>query len=123
MNSLLRLAIVSTVALVVVGLIGCGAGGTSSSSGEGSPPPQQTALVTGSWSGTLTSNSNNGTSQVFANVQSQGAGLYFSTMQQTTLCDVNFAACMATMPQNMSTVSCSVLPCHFFVAVHYPTTI
>jgi hypothetical protein len=108
MNSLLRiLDIVSTVALVAVGLIGCGttsSGGTSSSSGGA----QQTALVTGSWSGTLT---NNGTSQqLFANVQSQGAGSYFSTMQQTTLCDVNLAACMALMPQNMSTIDCEEVP-------------
>jgi hypothetical protein len=96
MNTLLKTVATSfTFALVAFGFAGCG--GANTSSGGGSQP-QQAALVTGSWSGTLVSSSNNGTNRLFANIQSQGAGSYFSTMQQTNVCNLGLADCMSAIP-------------------------
>jgi hypothetical protein len=48
---------------------------------------------------------------LFANVQSQGSGSYFSTMQQTNVCDSGLA-CMGQMPQNMPNIPCEEVPAY-----------
>jgi len=95
MNILLKtLATSFAFALVVFGFAGCGSANTSS--GGGGSQPQQAALVTGSWSGKGVSSQTGPLSVgIFvANIQSQGAGSYFSTPLQTMVCG-STATCMS----------------------------
>lgn len=80
----------------IIALIGMSCAGCGLHSTGGGSQPQQTALVTGSWSGKAVSNQNpgNGTSLIFANIQSQSAGSYFSTPRQTMVCVFGDASCM-----------------------------
>ena len=82
------MSIMPAVILTALSFAGCGG-----LNGGGSQP-QQAALVTGSWSGKAVSNQNNGTSLIFANIQSQGAASYFSTPQRTMVCNFGNASCM-----------------------------
>ena len=87
------MSIMAGAILTALSFVGCSGLNTPHSTG-GDPQTQQTALVTGPWSGKTVSNQNGGTSGlVFANIQSQGAGSYFSTSQQTMVCDID-ASCM-----------------------------
>ena len=87
------MSIMTAVISTALSFAGCSGLNSPHSTGEGSQP-QQTAFVTGAWSGKAVSNQNNGTSLIFANIQSQGAGSYFSTPQQTMVCEYGNASCM-----------------------------
>ena len=86
------------MALLVLVIAGCGGGSTSTQA----PTQTQAALVSGPWSATAVSSSGNGTGLVFANIQAQGSGQFFSTASATLLCKSGDASCFGLLPQESS---------------------